>query len=110
MSLFYELELSGSEMMHEHTHTIGQLPIDEIKKITCHFFDPTQVTAITATPAEAGLSGSQTFILKNLQTGCKHVLNFNLFFFIFFRVVIIISFTISLIISLNICLITKSIE
>ena len=61
-------------MMHEHTHTIGQLPIDEIKKITCHFFDPTQVTAITATPAEAGLSGSQTFILKNLQTGCKHVL------------------------------------
>ena len=60
--------------MHEHTHTIDQLPIDEIKKIACHFFDPTQAKAMTATPAEAGLSGSQTYILENLQTGCKHVL------------------------------------
>ncbi len=60
--------------MHQHTHTIGQLPINEIKKIACHFFDPAQATGLTAKPAEAGLSGSHTYILKHLQTGCKHVL------------------------------------
>ena len=60
--------------MHEHTRATGQLPIDAIKKIACHFFDPAQATDMTVRPAEAGLSGSQTYILKHLQTGSKHVL------------------------------------
>ena len=60
--------------MHEYTRATGQLPIDAIKKIACHFFDPAQATVMTVRPAEAGLSGSQTYILKHLQTGSKHVL------------------------------------
>lgn len=66
--------LSGSETMYKPSLGTVQLAVDEIKKIACHFFDSAQASAMTVTPAETGLSGSQTYILTHLQTGRKHVL------------------------------------
>ena len=66
--------LSGSETMYKPSLRAVQLAVDEIKKIACHFFDSAQVSAMTVTPAETGLSGSQTYILEHLQTGRRHVL------------------------------------
>ncbi len=66
--------LSGSETMHMPSLRTVQLPVDEIKKIACQFFDSAQASAMAVIPTETGLSGSQTYILTHLQTRRKHVL------------------------------------
>ena len=60
--------------MHKLTVTAVQFPVDELKRIACHFFDPAYASVLIVTPAEAGLSGSQTYILKHPETGRKYVL------------------------------------
>ncbi len=60
--------------MHKPANRTVRLPVDEIKKIACQFFDPAQASVMMVTQAETGLSGSQTYVLKHPQTGRKHIL------------------------------------